>query len=33
MAKKYVPNGRLRFQDIPGGFDPSIADVWSVRLN
>ncbi|WP_158853379.1 family 78 glycoside hydrolase catalytic domain [Saccharothrix deserti] len=24
---------RIRFQDVPGDFDPSIADVWSVRLN
>jgi hypothetical protein len=24
---------RIRFQDVPGDYDPSIADVWSVRLN
>ncbi|MBP2330678.1 alpha-L-rhamnosidase [Kibdelosporangium banguiense] len=24
---------RLRFQDAPGDYDPSIADVWSVQLN
>jgi hypothetical protein len=23
---------RVRFQDVPGGFDPSIADVWSVPV-
>ncbi|KAB2340198.1 family 78 glycoside hydrolase catalytic domain [Actinomadura rudentiformis] len=24
---------RIRFQDVPGDFDPSIADIWSVPLN
>ncbi|ONI87660.1 hypothetical protein ALI22I_20815 [Saccharothrix sp. ALI-22-I] len=24
---------RIRFQDVPGDFDPSIADLWSVQSN
>jgi hypothetical protein len=24
---------RIRFQDVPGDYDPSIADVWSLQLN
>jgi alpha-L-rhamnosidase len=23
---------RLRFQDVPGEFDPSIADIWAVPV-